>query len=333
MSLLKKEAMKRSWSIEAFLINKMALMLLLSLSGCVPRFDHTSVRKLHIEHKNINTHVQTDTIFNTKSEGQRAITIWIHGTRLFSRPVFAELFNNKTSLKPIRAIPEKHILRTIAESVMKKAPDHFNADDFYVFGWSGKLSFTARYEASKTLYDKLKELAHNYHLTYGHKPYIRIITHSHGGNVALNLAYTQGIDEELSIDELILLACPVQAQTKHLIYDPIFKQIFSLYSCLDFIQIIDPQGLYSNHTKSTSFFSERCFPSCEKLFQVKIRMNKRAITHNEFIHTAFLEQLPLVLDEIAQWHKQEPILITQKASTKRLLSLETGVLKKQSTTT
>lgn len=53
------------------------------------------------------------------------------------------------------------------------------AQDFYTFGWSGLLSQRQRRHEAVRLYNALSEIAHN--------P-IRLISHSHGGNVCLNLA-------------------------------------------------------------------------------------------------------------------------------------------------
>ena len=38
-----------------------------------------------------------------------------------------------------------------------------------------------------------------------------------------------------------MMACPVQAKTMECIKDPMFKRIYSLYSSLDFVQILAPQ--------------------------------------------------------------------------------------------
>lgn len=57
---------------------------------------------------------------------------------------------------------------------------------FYTFGWSGILSLTKRRNDALRLYNALsKELKH--YRKMGINPKIRIIAHSHGGNVALNL--------------------------------------------------------------------------------------------------------------------------------------------------
>ena len=157
---------------------------------------------------------------------------------------------------------------------------------------------------------------------------IRLITHSHGGNVALNIAkIIPHMDTHFAIDQLILLACPVQDHTKDLIHHPIFKQCYSLYSRLDLMQIIDPQGIYGPSGFFRShFLSERCFPLNDRLHQIKIRMNRRAITHSEFTMPPFLEQLAVILNEIDVWRQQKSFYGNKKMGAKHLLSLETHLL-------
>lgn len=286
------------------------------LPSCI---DRTAIRRLHVH--NASSHY--DELKHTEMPIQRkTITIWIHGTRLFSRTSFRETFNGETGIRKAQDIDQHYSLRTIADTLSYNYYDSFSLDDFYFFGWSGKLCFTTRLEAAELLYKQLKQIIVDHQYIYGEKPYVRIITHSHGGNVALNLARVK-TDSNVIIDELILLACPVQAETKHLIHDPIFRSITALYSCLDMLQIIDPQGFHNRHhiCESSPFFSERRFPLCNKLMQAKIRFNKRALTHHEFLKPIFLKYLPLVISDLRYWYTEEPnYLLPQNC--KRLLCLE-----------
>lgn len=292
------------------------LPLLLCLSSCV---DRNAIRRLHLYDA---TSYYESLQRSTMPSPHKIITIWIHGTRLFSRTSFREIFDGQTGLRPAEEIDEHQPLRTIADTLSYNYYDAFTLDNFYFFGWSGKLCFATRLEAAKLLYQQLSQIVKNHQYSCGERPYIRIITHSHGGNVALNLARVKR-DNSFVIDELILLACPVQTETKHLIHDPIFKRITALYSCLDMLQILDPQGFYNRHysCESAPFFSERCFPACNKLMQAKIRLNKRALTHHEFLKPIFLKHLPIVINELQCWYSEEPS--TQLPyNCKRLLCLE-----------
>ncbi|HJZ23991.1 MAG TPA: hypothetical protein VJ201_06030 [Candidatus Babeliales bacterium] len=57
---------------------------------------------------------------------------------------------------------------------------------YYTFGWSGLMSQTARRSEAVCLYNALTDEVKKFK-TYGITPKIRLICHSHGGNVALNL--------------------------------------------------------------------------------------------------------------------------------------------------
>lgn len=59
-------------------------------------------------------------------------------------------------------------------------------NNFYTFGWSGLLSQNRRRLEAVRFYNSLSEELENY--KPGSVPEIRILTHSHGGNLALNLA-------------------------------------------------------------------------------------------------------------------------------------------------
>ena len=153
----------------------------------------------------------------------------------------------------------------------------------------------------------------------GIEPYIQLITHSHGGNIALNLAEINNSETPLSIDELILLACPVQYKTSHLIHNSMFKKAYSLYSHWDINQIIDAQGweplkervknlfMYaadqSDDTTEKAqekkcFFSERRFQDDQKLIQSNIQYGIRGMLHHEFLSESFMQQLPTLLSDI-----------------------------------
>lgn len=267
----------------------LALTLLLSfLTGCGlrPR-TKTLTRKVSEPHQ-VALH-----------DSEHFITVWIHGTRIFPPSMFQSIFKGKPGLKHITDIRHDSRLYTIADSLIGANPWSYSKENFYLFGWSGKLSFVEREKAAQTLYNELYTLVETYN-QQGIEPSIRIIGHSHGGNVALNLAKCH--EPPFSIAELILLACPVQGTTRNLIAHPLFEKVYSLYSKLDLVQVLDPQGLY--HGESNSLFSNRLFPYHEKLAQLKVKFNGRAVTHTEFLAPEFLAYLPTIITEVEHW-KQE----------------------------
>ncbi len=151
-----------------------------------------------------------------------------------------------------------------------KLVDHCQAEksSYYTFGWSGLLSQTSRRQEAVALYLALSQEIESYK-SQGLNPKIRIVCHSHGGNVALNLAGVHAtlnnltptkpvtsksilkiaqeilpdqqtlLNQDLCIDELILLATPIQIETEEFVTSPIFKKILNVYSHNDIIQIID----------------------------------------------------------------------------------------------
>ncbi len=169
--------------------------------------------------------------------------------------------------------------------------DHRQAENasYYTFGWSGLLSQKARRQEAIAFYSSLsQEIA--YYNKQGLNPRIRIICHSHGGNIALNLAgihaflnknifqetitntsvskISQNISPEifanldpgLVIDELILLATPIQIETEEFCTSPLFKKILSFYSHTDIVQISDfvsTDGPGSKHTIDQRYISPK----------------------------------------------------------------------------
>jgi len=281
--------------------------ILLVCSGCV----HTPTQ--HYFSKIINCiKPKTPSVFTelpiNHSCQERTITVWLHGTKaFFSKFICANFFYTRNGLHAALSFEPQYHLREIAELLYAQSPQQFPIDDLYFFGWSGKLSFKARHKAAKKLYIQLCALINQYEQELGVTPSIRLITHSHGGNVALNLARYNN-DMRIVIDELILMACPVQDRTCHLTAHPMFKKIYSLYSRFDSIQVLDPQWLYyllkkdftETPTEPASFFSKRDFPPLDKMLQVQLKLNSRGIMHIEFITNKFVGLLPVILEEIKQ---------------------------------
>ncbi len=144
---------------------------------------------------------------------------------------------------------------------------------YYTFGWSGLLSSEKRYIEARILYEQIiQELE-----TYSHKPKIRVVAYSHGGNVALNLAaVADKTNIPFFVDELILLGTPIQPSTEYLICSPLFKKTYLFFSKNDIVQCID----CFNQGRPSSF-SKRCFCSSKlynlpnNLTQIEIRIQKK----------------------------------------------------------
>lgn len=252
------------------------------------------------------------------------ITIWVHGTLIFYRPTYHDVFDNKSLLVPAQSLPEDNHFRILAQTITKSDPHNFPLEEFYIFGWSGKLQDQERILAAKVLYDEITTLTKKYLEKYGCSPKIRIIAHSHGGNVALNMAAIKQPAHSFQIKSLILLACPVQDKTMHLISTPMFQRVYSLYSSLDIIQIIAPQFQRiraKNGRRKKKYavfpFSARVFPTYSHLTQTKIKINDLPISHTRFSTSQFVTILPPILHKLDSWHTES--LITNKISKHKLL--------------
>jgi len=136
-----------------------------------------------------------------------------------------------------------------------------------------------RYLEAKIFYNHmLKEFA-QYHKQHRNVK-IRIISYSHGGNVALKLAEVykkEGFskDRKITIEELVLLGMPVLTETDYLVNSSLFKKIYHFYSYGDRVQRLDCFSL--NRMLSNRLFHERCdLKLPDKLVQVNIRLKRPA---------------------------------------------------------
>lgn len=94
-----------------------------------------------------------------------------------------------TQGKKLGAPPIAQAFDVVQEAI---APGKYR-NDYYTFGWTGFISKTRRRREAIRLYNALSALLEQYQ-AQGLKPKIRLVTHSHGGNLALQLA---GINELL----------------------------------------------------------------------------------------------------------------------------------------
>ncbi len=250
------------------------------------------------------------------------VTVWIHGTRFLPSGVMESYFYSKPGLNHYTSIESYFHQREIAQTLINSNPELFPAEHFYLYGWNGKLSFKEREKASRKLYQDLKAVRATYKKTYGAEPQIRLIAHSHGGNVILLLEQVKdSTDTDFFISEAILLATPVQKQTMDYACSSLFGKVYSFYSVLDIIQVMDPQGWQQKGTQS--FFSERYFPINDKIEQISIKKNNRSIMHMDFVKLNFLEQLPKLLSEINTWKVQSALGASDWAQKNKCLCIKT----------
>lgn len=270
---------------------------------------------------NLKIHTtQTKVINKAETTGPR-VTVWVHGTKNYLGKcnfIHALPTNGMTHVSDI---PKPYQIASAIKSLSDSNPIRFPFEHCHVFGWPGTLSFKARQEEAQKLYTALTLLSKQYEQQYGTKPNITLITHSHGGNVVLNLARIKNDQHPLSIANTIILACPVQHETKELINNPLFGTIYAYYSAADMQQILDPQGLYitEHNQKRHLEFSGRMFPMYPNVRQAKLRINGHGISHVDFTLSKFTKFLPGIVDETEQWEREQP----SQAGQERLLTIVT----------
>jgi hypothetical protein len=269
------------------------LVGLLAFTGCAKKVKEVTKNPIHFEHT------------TREVPATPAITIFVHGTQSFIKYIPIQFLHQLTECTPglHKALGQQCIYLNVAEYINASDPKIFDIDHFYLFGWPGTLSFEEREHQAHILFEQLNELVARYQQAYGQTPQIRIITHSHGGNIALHLAKIKP-EPMWHVDQLIMMGCPVQDETKHLAASPLFKNAYSLYSRDDMIQVADMQGLYNKN--ATSLMSGRIFPASPNLSQVKLKIDGRSVGHMEVILPHFLKQLGSIIDEIDLWRAQKP---------------------------
>lgn len=218
------------------------------------------------------------------------ITIFIHGTLpQFLRPLISSVDLDFGFFTAAELADSKWVIGKVAWWAHQGDPKQFPLNSTYLYGWTGSLSFKAREQAAEQLYLILRE----------YKGPKTVIGHSHGGNVGLLLAQVAAAyhDNDFTIDRLVLLATPIQAVTAPLIGSAVFKQVYSLYSKVDLIQVGDPQKLYAETKKleqgnKVPFFSERVVQeNYPNLIQARISIGKVGPSHMTFILPTFLQRL------------------------------------------
>lgn len=236
----------------------------------------------------------------------KELTVWVHGTlphdmlstvlNALSADAVANFFHCEPGLNAAQLLDKKYHHRTIADTLSTADSQRFALEGFYLYCWPGDLSFAQREQSARELYTALTDLVADYKKKHDTQPTLRIITHSHGGNVALNLApLHEEQQNDLIIDELILLACPVQKATEKFASSSLFKRVYALHSHLDMIQVLDPQGIQK---PKTPFFSGRHFPPSDNLIQARCKSSGRDLLHIEFMLAPFLRTLPARLDAL-----------------------------------
>jgi hypothetical protein len=226
------------------------------------------------------------------------VTIYVHGTTTklglqFLSKFLPEVGYGAPGLHHVDEMEKKALFRRDVDILCAGDSKRFNKDHFYTFRWSGTLSFSARQIAGKELYEAVIKLLEEYKKKYGYYPKIRIMTFSHGGNVALNMAshlpFFKGEHVHL---ELLIVACPVQKVTEKFIQHREIDSVYTIYSTRDLLQIVDT---YTFEKKR--YFPKRFFKNtCDNCRQIKVLINKRGLGHLDLLRS-FMLHLPDALNK------------------------------------
>lgn len=133
---------------------------------------------------------------------------------------FTPSFNRADAHNKFHAVyPLAKAYQTLLEwsesEILKKDETQMAQHYFYTFGWSGLLSQSSRRFEAIRLYNALTEELAAYHAR-GVYPRLRIIAHSHGGNLSLNLAAIQYVlhSKTFNFDDQALGNADAQSSVK-----------------------------------------------------------------------------------------------------------------------
>ncbi len=223
------------------------------------------------------------------------VNIYIHGTYPGPRLIldhFDCFFFGKIGLNHISALPQTNLFLQLVKNLCNSDPKRFSFDHFYTFAWSGALCFPARKKAGMILYNKLNDLILDYKKKYDYYPKIRIITFSHGGNVALNMIQFLPFLQDKHIElELVIIACPVQEPLASYIKNPEIDFIYSISTEGDYIQKLD----FYQHGGKYQFSNQLFDTTYKKCCQIIVSIDGHSIGHFDLFRS-FLVHLPYTLN-------------------------------------
>lgn len=175
-------------------------------------------------------------------------------------------------------------IANVFSSVYKKNNKAYKNYAYYTFGWSGRLDKERRLESGMQFYDQLVKVVKKIRKRNkdGLDPDVQIFAHSHGGNVALNLAAAEAKNRKnLKIKNLVLFGTPVQVETKGLVNSGVFSKVYSIYSKGDDVQIIDFVSTTKHHSRRTFRKVGEQVELPKKLVQIQVKCDKLKPRHTE----------------------------------------------------
>lgn len=201
-------------------------------------------------------------------------------------------FIDHTNRKPGQAAA---LFAHLYDTVLKEAFPNHKDTMYFTFGWSGVLSESIRYKNACQFYDELSAEYKKQCLIHPHKKIkICIISYSHGGTMALQLARVfekeRGHDP-LSVDLLITLGTPIQKETDYLVTHPIFKRVYHIYSRGDKVQSLDFFSFKRFFSKRRFNDSSR-FITPEKVVQIELQLKPARRSYKEHEKKRYVNRSP-----------------------------------------
>jgi len=221
------------------------------------------------------------------------VTIWVHGLKLFG--------TNKSGLglRHSSDFIRRDSLARVMRALKASYTDQFSIDHVYGFVWTAEFSLKGRETASKDLNAALEKLSQQFHFGATGAPKLRLIGFSEGANVVLSLAKYKH-DGTYTVNELVLLAGPVQYSTAHLVHDQLFHRVYNMYSSGDYVQLISPQAIYDLDFANPVLTTRR-FADAPNLVQATMRTNGHTMGHFGFNNPKFVVMLNSTIELMNQW--------------------------------
>lgn len=218
------------------------------------------------------------------------ITVFVHGTypvgKLLRISPGRPLIYCPKGLSLAKDLPKCYQFHKMVQGCVDLNNQLYSFDQFYVFGWkSEKVYDSVRKQAAQDLVTDLQKLVKEYYKKHGIQPSVRLIGFSHGGNVLLHTAQFLPLminQNKLNV-EVWLFGTPVQQINCDFINSKNFTKVYSIYSQTDWIQRMDPQGLYTKKIRKTHFWSDRMFDTDSQCIQVNFTVNGKSIGHVQYI--------------------------------------------------
>lgn len=219
------------------------------------------------------------------------VTIFVHGSQNMTKLLPSNIWYCKKGLHHISDLPDDSCFVKDAILLQQADCNFFSVEHYYTFGWSGKISFTLREIAGQELFNDLQKLLEKYKADYKIYPKIRFVTHSHGGNVVLNMLNLFPVVNDGIVNlEVVMLACPVQKVTEELIEHTAITRSYIMYSTFDLIQLLD---FYKY--KDRYYFPNRCFNTNKaNCTQILVKVNGHRLSHTDLAHS-FVRHIPEVI--------------------------------------